>query len=178
MNKKLIMDENEIRRTITRMAHEILERHQQTGNLVILGIRTRGVHLARRLKARIDEIENINMPVGVLDITLYRDDLTTVAAQPLVRKTEIPFSITDKVIILADDVLFTGRTIRAALDSIIDFGRPSLIQLAVLLDRGHRELPIQADFIGKNLPTSQSESVEVNFTEEDGRDGVFIMRDD
>ena len=174
MKKKLIMDEHEIKSTITRMARDILEKNPETENLIVIGIRTRGIHLAQRLKQEIDRIEKVSIPVGILDITLYRDDLDTAASQPVVRKTEIPFSITEKTIILADDVLFTGRTIRAALDSIIDFGRPSLIQLAVLIDRGNRELPIRADYIGKQIPTTRDDSVEVRFVEEDGEDMVYV----
>ena len=175
-NDALVMDEGKIDRTLTRMAHEILEKNRDLDSLVLVGIRTRGVPLAERLASRIREIEKVEIPVGVLDITLYRDDATTVGPHALLKATLIHFPIDGKKIILVDDVLFTGRTIRAALDGIIDFGRPSCIQLAVLVDRGHRELPIRADYVGKNLPTAREESVEVHLKEEDGRDEVHIVR--
>jgi pyrimidine operon attenuation protein / uracil phosphoribosyltransferase len=175
-NDALVMDEGKIDRTLTRMAHEILEKNRDLESLVLVGIRTRGVPLAERLASRIREIEKVEIPVGVLDITLYRDDATTVGPHALLKATLIHFPIDGKKIILVDDVLFTGRTIRAALDGIIDFGRPSCIQLAVLVDRGHRELPIRADYVGKNLPTAREESVEVHLKEEDGRDEVHIVR--
>ncbi|MCI0568135.1 MAG: bifunctional pyr operon transcriptional regulator/uracil phosphoribosyltransferase PyrR [Acidobacteria bacterium] len=175
-NDALVMDEGKIDRTLTRMAHEILEKNRDLESLVLVGIRTRGVPLAERLASRIREIEKVEIPVGVLDITLYRDDATTVGPHALLKATHIHFPIDGKKIILVDDVLFTGRTIRAALDGIIDFGRPSCIQLAVLVDRGHRELPIRADYVGKNLPTAREESVEVHLKEEDGRDEVHIVR--
>ena len=175
-NDALVMDEVKIDRTLTRMAHEILEKNRDLEDLVLVGIRTRGVPLAERLAARIREIEKLEIPVGVLDITLYRDDATTVGPHALLKATHIHFPIDGKKIILVDDVLFTGRTIRAALDGIIDFGRPSSIQLAVLVDRGHRELPIRADYVGKNLPTARDETVEVHLKEEDGRDEVHIVR--
>jgi len=172
----LVMDEGKIDRTLTRMAHEILEKNRDLESLVLVGIRTRGVPLAERLAFRIREIEKVEIPVGVLDITLYRDDATTIGPHALLKATHIHFPIDGKKIILVDDVLFTGRTIRAALDGIIDFGRPSCIQLAVLVDRGHRELPIRADYVGKNLPTAREESVEVHLKEDDGRDEVHIVR--
>jgi len=172
----LVMDEGKIDRTLTRMAHEILEKNRDLESLVLVGIRTRGVPLAERLASRIREIEKVEIPVGVLDITLYRDDATTIGPHALLKATHIHFPIDGKKIILVDDVLFTGRTIRAALDGIIDFGRPSCIQLAVLVDRGHRELPIRADYVGKNLPTAREESVEVHLKEDDGRDEVHIVR--
>ncbi|HEU5182244.1 MAG TPA: bifunctional pyr operon transcriptional regulator/uracil phosphoribosyltransferase PyrR [Candidatus Polarisedimenticolia bacterium] len=175
-NDALVMDEVKIDRTLTRMAHEILEKNRDLEDLVLVGIRTRGVPLAERLAARIKDIEKLEIPVGVLDITLYRDDATTVGPHALLKATLIHFPIDGKKIILVDDVLFTGRTIRAALDGIIDFGRPSSIQLAVLVDRGHRELPIRADYVGKNLPTARDETVEVHLKEEDGRDEVHIVR--
>jgi len=164
-------------RTLTRIAHEILERNRGVEELALVGIRTRGVPIARRLAKAIREINGHEIPTGALDITLYRDDLmrTAVGAQPVIRKTEIPFSIDDKRILLVDDVLYTGRTIRAALDALIEFGRPLVIQLVVLVDRGHRELPIKADYVGKNLPTSQSQSVQVHLMETDGRDEVEIL---
>jgi pyrimidine operon attenuation protein / uracil phosphoribosyltransferase len=175
-NDALVMDEVKIDRTLTRMAHEILEKNRDLEDLVLVGIRTRGVPLAERLATRIRDIEKLEIPVGVLDITLYRDDATTVGPHALLKATLIHFPIDGKKIILVDDVLFTGRTIRAALDGIIDFGRPSSIQLAVLVDRGHRELPIRADYVGKNLPTARDETVEVHLKEEDGRDEVHIVR--
>jgi pyrimidine operon attenuation protein/uracil phosphoribosyltransferase len=161
------------------MAHEIVERNRGTSDLALVGIRTRGVPLARRLGRLLAEITGDEVPTGALDITLYRDDLMrhTVGPQPVVRSTEIPFSIDDKRILLVDDVLFTGRTIRAALDALVDFGRPKAIQLAVMVDRGHRELPIKADYVGKNLPTSLSESVAVRLVEIDGRDEVVIEKE-
>ena len=164
-------------RTLTRIAHEILERNRGVEELALVGIRTRGVPLAKRLARAIQEINGHEIPTGALDITLYRDDLmrTAVGAQPVIRKTEIPFSIDDKRILLVDDVLYTGRTIRAALDALIEFGRPRVIQLVVLVDRGHRELPIKADYVGKNLPTSQTQSVQVHLMEVDGRDEVEII---
>lgn len=173
--KARIMDSDGIRRVITRIAHEIIERNKGTGDLVLIGIRRRGVPLARRLADRIKEIEGSLVPVGVLDITLYRDDLTTMGHQPIVRQTEVTFSINGKRVVLVDDVLFTGRTIRAALDAIIDLGRPRYIQLAALVDRGHRELPIRADYVGKNVPTSRREEVAVRLTETDEIDEVVIM---
>ena len=164
-------------RTLTRIAHEILERNRGVEELGLVGIRTRGVPIARRLAQAIGGISGHEVPTGALDITLYRDDLMrhAVGPQPLVRRTEIPFSIDDKKVLLVDDVLYTGRTIRAALDALIDFGRPKSIQLVVLVDRGHRELPIKADYVGKNLPTSLSQSVQVHLLEVDGRDEVEIQ---
>ncbi|MCD6451700.1 MAG: bifunctional pyr operon transcriptional regulator/uracil phosphoribosyltransferase PyrR [Acidobacteria bacterium] len=172
--KARIMDKERIDRTITRIAHEIIERNKGVDDLVLIGIRTRGVSLAKRLAEKIEEIEGKKIKVGILDITLYRDDLTVIGPQPIVKETKIPFPITNKKVVLVDDVLFTGRTVRAALDSLIDFGRPRSIQLAVLIDRGHRELPIRADYVGKNVPTSLKELVEVRLTEEDGEDLVVI----
>src|SRR4051812_4138549 len=173
----VVMDADRMARTLTRIAHEILERNRAVNELALVGIRTRGVPLARRLARTIAEIGQHEVPTGVLDITLYRDDLMrhAVGAQPLVRSTEIPFSIDDKRILLVDDVLYTGRTIRAALDALIEFGRPKVIQLVVLVDRGHRELPIKADYVGKNVPTSSSQSVQVHLEEIDGRDEVEIQ---
>src|SRR5712672_98304 len=173
----VVMDADRIARTLTRIAHEILERNKGVDDLALIGVRTRGVHIARRLGKILKEISGDDVPTGALDITLYRDDLMrhAVGPQPLVRRTEIPFSIDDKLILLVDDVLYTGRTIRAALDALIDFGRPRAIQLVVLIDRGHRELPIKADYVGKNLPTSPSQSVQVRLTEIDGRDEVEIL---
>ena len=160
-----ILDSDEIRRALIRIAHEILERNKGTDDLVLIGIRTGGAHLARRLQAEIRSIEKTEVPVGIVDITLYRDDLSE-RPQAKIRETEIPFDINEKQVILIDDVLYTGRTIRAALDALVDFGRPQSIQLAVLADRGHRELPIKADYVGKNIPTSHSETVEVRLTED------------
>jgi len=173
----VVMDAVRIGRSLARIAHEILERNRALEELALVGIRTRGVPLARRIAQSIREINQHEIPTGALDITLYRDDLmrTAVGAQPLIRRTEIPFSIDDRRILLVDDVLYTGRTIRAALDALIEFGRPKAIQLVVLVDRGHRELPIKADYVGKNLPTSPSESVQVHLTEIDGRDEVEIL---
>lgn len=173
--KAEIMDADRMRRAITRIAHEIVEANKGVQDVRLVGIRTRGVPLARRLAAKIEEIEGVSCPVGLLDITLYRDDLTTIANQPVIHKTEIPFSVDGKVIVLVDDVLYTGRTARAALDALIDLGRPRRIQLAVLVDRGHRELPIRADFVGKNVPTSQEEVVRVDLVEVDGVDRVSIL---
>src|SRR5262245_5920443 len=164
-------------RTLTRIAHEILERNRGVEELALVGIRTRGVPLARRIARAIHEINGHDVPTGALDITLYRDDLMrhAVGAQPVIRRTEITFSIDDKRILLVDDVLYTGRTIRAALDALIEFGRPRAIQLIVLVDRGHRELPIKADYVGKNLPTASTQSVQVHLIEVDGRDEVEIQ---
>jgi pyrimidine operon attenuation protein/uracil phosphoribosyltransferase len=171
------LDADRMGRTLTRIAHEILERNRGVEELALVGIRTRGVPIAKRLAKAIHEINGHEVPTGALDITLYRDDLmrTAVGAQPVIRKTEIPFSIDDRRILLVDDVLYTGRTIRAALDALIEFGRPRVIQLVVLVDRGHRELPIKADYVGKNLPTSQTQSVQVHLMEVDGRDEVEII---
>jgi pyrimidine operon attenuation protein / uracil phosphoribosyltransferase len=173
----VVLDADRISRSLTRIAHEILERNRGVEDLALVGIRTRGVPIARRLAAAIRDVGGHEVPTGALDITLYRDDLmrTAVGAQPVIRKTEIPFSIDDKRILLVDDVLYTGRTIRAALDALIEFGRPRAIQLVVLVDRGHRELPIKADYVGKNLPTSQAQSVQVHLLEIDGRDEVEII---
>jgi pyrimidine operon attenuation protein/uracil phosphoribosyltransferase len=170
------MDAERVGRTLMRIAHEIVERTREFDELALVGIRARGVPLARRLAQNIASIAHHDIPVGALDITLYRDDLMRhpVGPQPVVRKTEIPFSIDDRRILLVDDVLYTGRTVRAALDALIDFGRPRSIQLVVLVDRGHRELPIKADYVGKNLPTSARESVQVRLEETDGRDEVTI----
>jgi pyrimidine operon attenuation protein/uracil phosphoribosyltransferase len=170
------MDADRMERTLTRIGHEILERNRGVEELALVGIRTRGVPLARRLARILEDISHHDVPTGALDITLYRDDLMrhAVGGQPVVRRTEIPFSIDDRRILLVDDVLYTGRTIRAALDALIEFGRPRAIQLVVLVDRGHRELPIKADYVGKNVPTAPSQSVQVRLTEIDGRDEVEI----
>src|SRR5881396_620011 len=172
----LVMDADRMGRTLTRIAHEILERNRSVEDLALVGIRTRGVPIAKRLADIIRSINGHDVPTGALDITLYRDDLMrhAIGAQPVIRRTEIPFSIDDRRILLVDDVLYTGRTIRAALDALIDFGRPKVIQLIVLVDRGHRELPIKADYVGKNLPTSISQSVQVRLHETDGLDEVVV----
>jgi pyrimidine operon attenuation protein/uracil phosphoribosyltransferase len=171
------MDRAAIERALSRIAHEIREGHPDLADLALVGIRTRGVPLAHRLKRRIAGLAKRDLPVGILDITLYRDDLTTVGPNAVLKETSIPFPIDGRSIILVDDVLYTGRTIRAALDWVIDFGRPKRIQLAVLVDRGHRELPIRADFVGKNVPTSPQEMVAVHLQEIDGRDEVLIMKE-
>ncbi|MBL7171200.1 MAG: bifunctional pyr operon transcriptional regulator/uracil phosphoribosyltransferase PyrR [Candidatus Omnitrophica bacterium] len=178
MEKIQIMNEAALERTMTRLAHEILDRNKGTQDLVLVGIKRRGDILARRLACKIREITKKSLKVGTLDITLYRDDFTTIAAQPVVHKTEINFNLNGKKVILVDDVLFTGRTIRAAIDELIDFGRPALIQLVVLIDRGHRELPIRADYVGKNLPTSLKEIVAVRLKELDKADEVVITREE
>jgi len=172
----LVMDADRMARALTRMSHEILERNRGLDEIALVGIRTRGVPLARRISRSLHEINGDEVPTAALDITLYRDNLMRhpVGPQPLVRRTEIPFSIDDRKILLVDDVLYTGRTIRAALDALIDFGRPQAIQLVVLVDRGHRELPIKADYVGKNLPTSLKQSVQVQLQEIDGKDEVLI----
>ena len=172
----VVMDADRIGRSLMRIAHEILERHRGTDNLALIGIRARGVPLAGRLAANLKTAGGLDVPTGSLDITLYRDDLMRhqVGPQPILRRTEIPFSIDGRMILLVDDVLYTGRTIRAALDALIDFGRPSAIQLVVLVDRGHRELPIRADYVGRNVPTSRQQSVQVRLQEIDGRDEVEV----
>ena len=172
----IVMDADRVGRSLMRIAHEILERHRGTDNLALIGIRARGVPLAERLAANLKTAGGLDVPTGSLDITLYRDDLMRhqVGPQPILRRTDIPFSIDGKMILLVDDVLYTGRTIRAALDALIDFGRPSAIQLVVLVDRGHRELPIRADYVGRNVPTSRQQSVQVRLQEIDGRDEVEV----
>lgn len=172
--KKVVMDADGIDRSLTRVAYELLEKNKGIEDMVLVGIQTGGVFLAERLKKKISRIEGAEIPMGVLDITLYRDDLRTSNKKPRLGKTDIPFSLDDKKVVLIDDVLFTGRTIRAAMDALIDFGRPKLIQLAVLIDRGHRELPIRADFVGKNLPSSLWEAVTVKLKEKSGNDEVII----
>ena len=170
-----IMDQEAIRRAVLRMAHEILEKNKGVDHLALVGIRTRGVILAQRLKAAIKSIEGVDLPTGILDITLYRDDRALVNSKPLVRETLIDFDITDMKIVLVDDVFFTGRTIRAGLNALVDFGRPASIQLAVLVDRGHRELPIRADFVGKNIPTVKTQQVRVILGESDGKTDEVIL---
>lgn len=174
VKKKVIMDEAAIRRSIVRIAHEIVEKNKGVQDVVLMGIRTRGVPLANRIMAEIKQIENVDLSVGSLDITLYRDDLSTLSYNPVVHGTEIDFDLTGKNVVLVDDVLYTGRTIRAALDAIIDMGRPKTIQLAVLVDRGHRELPVCADYVGKNIPTSKTENIEVLLSEKDTTDEVIL----
>ncbi|MGE5227512.1 MAG: bifunctional pyr operon transcriptional regulator/uracil phosphoribosyltransferase PyrR, partial [Planctomycetaceae bacterium] len=169
-----VLEADDVRRALTRIAHEILERDKGTEGLVLVGIADRGDDLARRLAAHIEQIEGVTVPVGVLDITFYRDDIGMRAEAPEVHETRIPFDITGKVVVLVDDVLFTGRTIRSAMDALMDLGRPRKIQLAVLVDRGHRELPIRADYVGKNVPTSRADDVRVLIEELDGEDAVVL----
>ena len=177
MTEKVILTEDDVRRAVQRIAHEIVERNRGTANLVLIGLRTRGVPIARRLVAKLRELEQVLVPLGELDITLYRDDLNALGYQPRISRTDIPVDLTGKRVILVDDVLYTGRSVRAALDAVIDHGRPQSVQLAVLVDRGHRELPIRADYVGKNVPTSRDEDVKVRLIEVDGRDEVVLRRD-
>lgn len=174
VKKNTIMDSDGMRRAIVRIAHEIIEKNKGVGNVVLVGIRTRGVPLAQRIAKEIAIIEGVELEVGMLDITLYRDDLSTLAYNPIVHGTDIDFDLNGKIIVLVDDVLYTGRTIRAALDAVIDIGRPKAVQLAVLVDRGHKELPVRADYVGKNVPTAHKETIEVELQEHDGIDEVFI----
>lgn len=174
MQKTEIMDESAISRAITRISHEIMEKNKGIENLVLIGIQRRGVPLARRIAERIKSVENSEVPVGILDITLYRDDLSLLNEHPVINGTEINFDIANKKVVLIDDVIYTGRTVRAAIDALMDINRPRMIQLAVLIDRGHRELPIRADYVGKNVPTSRSEIVHVNLIEIDGENSVII----
>jgi len=174
-NIKEIMDRQSIENALTRIAHEIIEHNAETNEIAIVGIRTRGEYLANRLVAIIEKLKGAKLPLGLLDITLYRDDLMIADSQPVVHETNIPFDVNETNIILVDDVLYTGRTIRAALDAFIDFGRPQSIQLAVLVDRGHRELPIRADYVGKNIPTSKKETVVVKLNEIDKQDQVLVQ---
>ena len=176
MSGREIMTAEEIRRATTRISHEIVEKQAGTAGLVLVGIQRRGVPLAHRIAQSIAEHEGVALPVGALDITFYRDDLSLVAQHPLVKGTDLPFDLNEATIVLVDDVLYTGRTIRAAMDALVDFGRPRAIRLAVLVDRGHRELPIRADHVGKNVPTSREEIVRVHLAEVDGMDGVTIER--
>jgi len=173
--KSKLIDETGFNRIITRIAHEILEQNKGSNNLVLMGMRTRGEFLAKRLFEKIKEIENKELPLGVLDVTLYRDDFRTRLKQPEVSVSDITFNINNKDIILADDVLYTGRTVRSALNAIMDLGRPSTIQLFVLIDRGHRELPIRADYVGKNIPTSIDEEIKVKMAEIDGEDAIYLI---
>lgn len=177
IDKTVLMDEQAMHRALVRIAHEILEKNKGVDNIVLVGIRSRGVPLAERVAAAIENIEGKRPPVGVLDITLYRDDLSILSYQPIVRPTTMPVDIDNKIIVLVDDVLYTGRTIRSALNAIIDMGRPKSIQLAVLIDRGHRELPIRADYVGKNVPTSSKESVNVKVAEIDDTDQVVLRQE-
>jgi pyrimidine operon attenuation protein/uracil phosphoribosyltransferase len=171
-----IMTADEIRRAVVRVSHEIVEKQAGTTDLVLVGIQRRGVPLANRIAAAIEEHEGVRLPVGALDITFYRDDLSLVAQQPVVKGTDLPFDLNDVTVVLVDDVLYTGRTIRAAMDALVDFGRPQAIRLAVLVDRGHRELPIRADHVGKNVPTSREELVKVHLIETDDADEVLMDR--
>lgn len=167
LDKAEIMDEHGIFRAVTRIAHEIIEKNKGVENLVLIGIQRRGVPLARMISQKIREVEGKDVPVGILDITFYRDDLSMLAEHPLINGTEINFPINDKIIVLVDDVLYTGRTVRSAIDAIMDIGRPKMIQLAILIDRGHRELPIRSDYVGKNVPTSKNEVINVKLTDID-----------
>lgn len=178
MEQTILLDEQAIKRALTRIAHEILERNKGTDNLVLVGIKTRGVYLAERLSKRIEQIEGEKVIKGEVDITLYRDDLSkkTENEEPMLKGTDIPVDITNKTVVLVDDVLYTGRTVRAAMDAVMDLGRPEQIQLAVLIDRGHRELPIRPDFIGKNVPTSREEIVSVDLNEVDHQEQVLIQK--
>ncbi len=174
--KSKLMDHKDLERTVTRLSHEIIEHNKGTENLCVIGIRTRGVYIGQRIKNKISEIESTAIPFGILDVTLYRDDFKF--KQPQVHVTDIPFEIDGKNLVLVDDVLFTGRTVRSALDALMDFGRPATIQLAVLVDRGHRELPIRPDFVGKNYPTSHGEEIRVKVIEEDDENAVFLVEVD
>ncbi|HMM20405.1 MAG TPA: bifunctional pyr operon transcriptional regulator/uracil phosphoribosyltransferase PyrR [Selenomonadales bacterium] len=175
VDKTVLMDGQAINRAITRIAHEVIEKNKGIQDLILVGIRTRGVPLAARLAAEVERIEGVRLPVGMLDITLYRDDLSTLGYQPVVHETQIPYEINDKIIVLVDDVLYTGRTVRAALGAVMDIGRPKAIQLAVLVDRGHRELPIRADYVGKNVPTSRREIISVQLTDTDRAEQVMLQ---
>ncbi|MCK5161740.1 MAG: bifunctional pyr operon transcriptional regulator/uracil phosphoribosyltransferase PyrR [Candidatus Aureabacteria bacterium] len=170
-----IMDEGDIFRAVTRMAHEIIEKNKTLRDVVVVGIRTRGVYLAKRLIDKLGKLEKIEIPFGVLDITFYRDDLDKIDEKPVVHSTEINLDLTDKVVIVVDDVLYSGRTVRAALNALMDFGRPKKVELAVLIDRGHRELPIKADYVGKNIPTSSREKIKLRITEVDGKEDEVIV---
>lgn len=173
-DKAIIMDENAIKRAVTRIAHEIIEKNKGVDDLVIIGIQRRGVPLAKMIAEKITEVEGEEVPVGILDITFYRDDLSLLSEHPVINGTEINFSVVDKKVVLVDDVLYTGRTVRAAIEAVMDLGRPKMIQLAILVDRGHRELPIRADYVGKNVPTSKNEIIHVKLQEFDGINSVTI----
>jgi pyrimidine operon attenuation protein/uracil phosphoribosyltransferase len=172
--KATILTQEELKRTLYRLAHQILENNPNLNEMVLVGIQTRGVYLAKRIQDILKEIGGVDIPLGILDITLYRDDLTTIEVNPVLKATQIDFDLTDKVVMLIDDVLFTGRTIRAALNAMMDFGRPTKVELLVLIDRGHRELPIRADYVGKNIPTAKDETVQVSLEELDGKDEVVV----
>jgi len=176
MTEKVVMTREDIRRSLARIAHEIMERNRSAENLVLVGMRTRGVPLAKRLAANMENYEGLKVPVGALDISLYRDDLSMLDVQPTVQHTDITVSIDDRFVVLVDDVLYTGRSTRAAMDALIDLGRPQSIQLAVLIDRGHRELPIRPDYVGKNIPSSRDEEIQVRLIEVDGVDEVVIVK--
>lgn len=176
VNNDVILDEAKINRALTRIAHEILEHNSGAETVAIVGILTRGAHLAKRIAAIIEKLEGVRVPVGLMDISLYRDDVHSKLDQPVVQRTDILFEVSNRNIVLVDDVLFTGRTIRAALDQIIDFGRPKTIQLAVLIDRGHRELPIKADYVGVNIPTAKSDQVVLEVKEKEGTDRVYVVK--
>jgi len=175
MSNKIVMAPEDVRRTLTRITHEIIERNKNLKHLMLVGVHTRGVPLARRMAANIEDFEGTKVPVGALDISFYRDDLASLDTQPIVHLTDIPASVDDRAIVLVDDELYTGRSIRAAMDALIDLGRPKSIQLAVLVDRGHRELPIRADYVGKNMPSSRHEEIQVKLKETDGIDEVAII---
>ncbi|MFC1954605.1 bifunctional pyr operon transcriptional regulator/uracil phosphoribosyltransferase PyrR [Chloroflexota bacterium] len=178
MTESIILNQEDIRRSLARITHEIIERNNRPDHLVLVGMRTRGVPLAKRLAVNMEKLEGYSIPVGALDISLYRDDLSFLEPQPTVQQTSIPVNIDDKSVILVDDVLYTGRSTRAAMDALIDLGRPRSIQLAVLVDRGHRELPIRADYIGKNIPSSRQEMIQVKLIESDGTDEVVLIKGD
>ena len=176
MFKTKIMDADAVNRALKRISHEIVERNPDFENLCVIGIRRRGVPISERIRDNIKNIEGVDLPIGVLDITLYRDDLSEISVDPVLNESSIPFSIEGKKVILVDDVLFTGRTVRAAIDALFSLGRPSSIQLAILVDRGHRELPIRGDYVGKNIPTAREERVFVKLSDVDGEDGVYILK--
>ena len=178
MYKKEVVDEVTMKRALTRITYEIIERNKGVQDIVLIGIKTRGIFIAQRIAERLKQLEHIDVPVGELDITLYRDDVNVAEAEPELHSSDIPFSIEGKEVILVDDVLFTGRTIRAALDAVIDLGRPNRISLAVVVDRGHRELPIRADYVGKNIPTALTEEIVVEMEENDGQDRILIQKED
>ncbi len=173
---KLVVDSETINRCISRISYEIIERNHDLSQVALVGVRTGGEYLGRRIQERIEKIEKVKVPFGVIDITLYRDDLSSFDSQPMLRGTDLPFSIDGKTIVLVDDVLYTGRTVRAALDALIDFGRPKSVQLAILVDRGHRELPIRPDYIGKNIPSNSTESVHLRLSEQGYQDGVYLEK--
>jgi len=178
MSERILMSADDMQRALVRVAHEIVERNKGARDLLLVGMQTRGVPIAKRLAVTIQSLENISVPVGSLDISLYRDDLSSLSLKPTVHRTDIPVDVTDKQIVLVDDVFYTGRSIRAAMDALIDLGRPQSIQLAVLVDRGHRELPIRADYVGKNIPTARNEEIKVEIKEVDGEDRIVIITPD